>query len=53
MREFKIPTKLISMCKTCVQETRSTTDNEQLTHLINLMDRQRGKVLLAKLLKCS
>jgi len=23
MKEFKIPTKLISMCKTCVQETRS------------------------------
>jgi len=24
MKEFKIPTKLINMCKTCVQETRST-----------------------------
>jgi len=24
MKEFKIPTKLIYMCKTCVQETRST-----------------------------
>jgi hypothetical protein len=23
MKEFKIPTKLINMCKTCVQETRS------------------------------
>jgi len=23
MEEFKIPTKLINMCKTCVQETRS------------------------------
>jgi len=24
MKEFKIPTKLINMCKTCVQETRSS-----------------------------
>ena len=24
MKEFKIPTKLINVCKTCVQETRST-----------------------------
>ena len=23
MKEFKIPTKLINMCKTCVQKTRS------------------------------
>jgi len=23
MKEFQIPTKLINMCKTCVQETRS------------------------------
>jgi hypothetical protein len=23
MEEFKIPTKLINMCKTCIQETRS------------------------------
>jgi hypothetical protein len=23
MKEFKIPTELINMCKTCVQETRS------------------------------
>jgi len=23
MKEFKIPTKLINMCKTCVQEKRS------------------------------
>ena len=23
MKEFKIPTKLLNMCKTCVQETRN------------------------------
>jgi hypothetical protein len=23
MKEFKIPTELINMCKTCVQETRN------------------------------
>ena len=28
MKEFKIYTKLISMCKTCVQETRSVVRKE-------------------------
>jgi hypothetical protein len=28
MKEFKIPTKLIQMCKTCVQETRSAVRTE-------------------------
>jgi hypothetical protein len=29
MEEFKIPTKLINMCKTCVQETRSVVRIEE------------------------
>jgi len=28
MKEFKIPTKLINMCKTCVQKTRSAVRKE-------------------------
>jgi len=28
MKEFKIPTKLINMCKTCVQKTRSAVRME-------------------------
>jgi hypothetical protein len=28
MEEFKIPNKLINMCKTCVQETRSAVRTE-------------------------
>jgi len=28
MEEFKIPKKLINMCKTCVQKTRSTGRKE-------------------------
>ena len=28
MEEFKIPTKLIDMCKTCVQNTRSVFSTE-------------------------
>jgi hypothetical protein len=28
MKEFKIPTKLMNICKTCVQETRSAVRTE-------------------------
>jgi hypothetical protein len=31
MKEFKIPTKLINMCKTCVQKTRSAVRIEGTT----------------------
>ena len=32
VEEFKIPTKLINMCKTCVQKTRSAVRIEERCH---------------------
>jgi len=46
MKEFTIPTKLIKMCKTCVQETRSAVRIEETSFFFeNKTDLKQGDIL--------